>query len=203
MCSENLAESLVEEVGCRVVVLDVESSLRIHMEAEALCAVSRNALCYMDREVVLLYSVYDVDLLAALRKDVTGIAYLTSHLGIEWGALEYELEHGLVLRLYCTVTCKLDSLDLCKVITYELDVVAVYELNPVARLYGSCITCSVLLLLELCLEALQVDLISLLRSDELRKVDRESPEYLLSFERCPFHTETPDHYALVSYLLDL
>ena len=30
-----------------------------------------------------------------------------------------------------------------------------------------------------------------------------SPEYLLSFERCPFHTETPDHYALVSHLLDL
>ena len=30
-----------------------------------------------------------------------------------------------------------------------------------------------------------------------------SPEYLLSFERCPFHTETPDHYALVSYLIDV
>ena len=30
-----------------------------------------------------------------------------------------------------------------------------------------------------------------------------SPEYLLSFERCPFHTETPDHYALVSYLVGL
>ncbi len=30
-----------------------------------------------------------------------------------------------------------------------------------------------------------------------------SPEYLLSFERCPVHAETPDHYALVSYLLDL
>ena len=30
-----------------------------------------------------------------------------------------------------------------------------------------------------------------------------SPGYLLSFERCPFHMETPDHYALVSYLLDL
>ena len=27
-----------------------------------------------------------------------------------------------------------------------------------------------------------------------------SPEYLLSFERRPFHTEPPDHYALVSYL---
>ena len=30
-----------------------------------------------------------------------------------------------------------------------------------------------------------------------------SPEYLLSFERWPFHTEPPDHYALVSYLDDL
>ena len=30
-----------------------------------------------------------------------------------------------------------------------------------------------------------------------------SPEYLLSFERCPFHSETPDHYALVSHLLDM
>ena len=30
-----------------------------------------------------------------------------------------------------------------------------------------------------------------------------SPEYLLSFERWPFHAEPPDHYALLSYLLDL
>jgi len=30
-----------------------------------------------------------------------------------------------------------------------------------------------------------------------------SPEYLLSVERWPFHSEPPDHYALLSYLLDL
>jgi hypothetical protein len=30
-----------------------------------------------------------------------------------------------------------------------------------------------------------------------------SPAYLLSFERWPFHTEPPDHYTLLSYLLDL
>ena len=30
-----------------------------------------------------------------------------------------------------------------------------------------------------------------------------SPEYLLSDERWPFHTEPPDHFALVSYLFDL
>src|SRR5918997_4838225 len=30
-----------------------------------------------------------------------------------------------------------------------------------------------------------------------------SPEYLLSVERWPFHTEPPDHYVLISHLLDL
>ena len=30
-----------------------------------------------------------------------------------------------------------------------------------------------------------------------------SPEYLLSFERWPFHAEPPDHYVLLSYLIDL
>src|SRR6218665_731725 len=30
-----------------------------------------------------------------------------------------------------------------------------------------------------------------------------SPEYLLSVERWPFHTEPPDHYVLLSHLLDM
>ena len=30
-----------------------------------------------------------------------------------------------------------------------------------------------------------------------------SPEYLLSFERRTFHTDPPDHYALVSYLVGM
>ena len=30
-----------------------------------------------------------------------------------------------------------------------------------------------------------------------------SPEYLLSFERRPFHPEPPDHYAQVSFLFDV
>src|SRR5690606_30288260 len=30
-----------------------------------------------------------------------------------------------------------------------------------------------------------------------------SPEYLLSVERWPFHTDPPDHYDLLSYLLDV
>src|SRR6267142_832068 len=30
-----------------------------------------------------------------------------------------------------------------------------------------------------------------------------SPEYLLSVERWPFHTEPPDHYVLLSHLLEM
>ena len=41
------------------------------------------------------------------------------------------------------------------------------------------------------------------RCELLGEISLLSPEYLLSFERWPFHAEPPDHYALVSYLIDL
>ena len=40
------------------------------------------------------------------------------------------------------------------------------------------------------------------RYELLGAISLLSPEYLLSFERWPFHSEPPDHYALVSYLID-
>ena len=41
------------------------------------------------------------------------------------------------------------------------------------------------------------------RSELLGGISLLSPEYLLSFERWPFHSEPPDHYAQVSFLIDL
>ena len=41
------------------------------------------------------------------------------------------------------------------------------------------------------------------RCELLGETSLLSPEYLLSYERWPFHTEPPDHYALLSHLLDL
>ena len=41
------------------------------------------------------------------------------------------------------------------------------------------------------------------RYELLGMISLLSPEYLLSFERWPFHAEPPDHYALLSYLVDL
>ena len=41
------------------------------------------------------------------------------------------------------------------------------------------------------------------RCELLGVISLLSPEYLLSFERWPFHAEPPDHYARLSSLLDL
>jgi hypothetical protein len=41
------------------------------------------------------------------------------------------------------------------------------------------------------------------RYELLGEISLLSPAYLLSYERWPFHAEPPDHYALLSYLLDL
>ena len=41
------------------------------------------------------------------------------------------------------------------------------------------------------------------RYELLGAISLLSPEYLLSVERWPFHTEPPDHYDLISHLLDL
>src|ERR671919_3256382 len=41
------------------------------------------------------------------------------------------------------------------------------------------------------------------RYELLGKISLLSPEYLLSFERWPFHAEPPDHFSRLSTLLDL
>ena len=41
------------------------------------------------------------------------------------------------------------------------------------------------------------------RFELLGAISLLSPEYLLSFERWPTHAEPPDHFALLSYLVDL
>src|SRR5271165_1031855 len=41
------------------------------------------------------------------------------------------------------------------------------------------------------------------RYELLGRISLLSPAYLLSYERCPFHAETPDHYIHLSILLGL
>src|SRR5205823_13469905 len=41
------------------------------------------------------------------------------------------------------------------------------------------------------------------RCELLGEISLLSPEYLLSFERWPFHSEPPDHFSLLSHLLGM
>ena len=41
------------------------------------------------------------------------------------------------------------------------------------------------------------------RCELLGEISLLSPAYLLSYERWPFHMEPPDHFVLLSHLLDL
>jgi hypothetical protein len=41
------------------------------------------------------------------------------------------------------------------------------------------------------------------RCELLGEISLLSPEYLLSFERWPFHTEPPDHLSLLSHLFEM
>ena len=41
------------------------------------------------------------------------------------------------------------------------------------------------------------------RYELLGEISLLSPEYLLSYERWPFHAEPPDHYTQLSFLIDL
>ena len=41
------------------------------------------------------------------------------------------------------------------------------------------------------------------RCELLGRISLLSPEYLLSFERWPFHTEPPDHFSLLSHLIEM
>ena len=128
----------------------------------------------MDGEVVLLHRIEDIDSLAALRFDVAGVAYLSSHLRIERSAVEDELVHHLVLLLYGTLLYEAGSFELQIVISDELAALGVVILNPVAELIGSGLAGPFLLLGELGIEAFEVHPAAVFRCDELGEVDRES-----------------------------
>ena len=110
----------------------------------------------MNRKVVFLHSVQNVDPLAALRLDVTGIANLATHLRVERSAVEHKLIHGLVLLFYSTLLDEAYAVDVGIIVAEELFFLAVVILDPVAEFVGCSLTGSVFLLLELSVELLEV-----------------------------------------------
>ena len=182
MRSENLAQSLMEKVGATVVVLNITSSCGINHQAETSAAIRRQFLGDMNRQVVLLHGVEDLDSLAVLGLDISGVSYLTSHFSVERSAVEHELNHLLILLFHRSVAGETCAVNFREVVAEELHIVAVVELNPVSELVGGGVAGSVLLLLQLGLKSFKVNGISFLGGYELAQVNRES-ESVIERER--------------------
>ena len=120
---------------------------------------------------VLALRVYDIDGLS-LVADNSAVAYLTTHLAIEWSIVENQLVELVLLLGYLAVTDDV-ALIFSIIITYEL-LLALSQLYPVAVLYSSGVAGALLLLLHLYIELLLVNGKAVLSADKLSKVERES-----------------------------
>ena len=196
MLAEGFAQHLVEKVGTAVVAGDACPSGCVHHELELTCAAGRHLLGNVDGEAVLLEGVDDVDLLAVGGNDEAGVADLATHLAVERSAVEDELEHLPVLLDYSAAPEQFCAADGGVVVAYEF-ALALEIFGPVAELVGCGVAGAVLLLLEVLVEAVQIDLEAVLGGDELRQVDREAIgvielEGVLAADElavcCPFHT---------------
>ena len=172
--AEDLAQGGVHQVGGRMVGGDLEPACGVDGQGERLGAVLRQPLGDVDGQVVFLDGVEDGDLLAALGLDPARVTDLAAHFRIERGAVEDQLEEGLVLLLDDTLLQKGGTFDDGGVIAEEFDFLAAAELGPVAEFVGGGGAGTLLLLGQFGLEAVQVDGVAALGGDQFGQVDREA-----------------------------
>ena len=172
MGSEDLAQSLIEEVCTGVIVRNFLTALCVYYEGEACIAVLGEFLRDMDCKAVFLDGVEDIDPFAG-GLDISGISYLAAHLSVERSFVEDELEHLLVLLNNGTLPEEFGSLD-SRIVIADEKRVSFRILYPVAEFVCGSVAGALFLLLELYIEAVQVYCIAVLACDQLGKVDRET-----------------------------
>ena len=121
----------------------------------------------MDRQVVLALGVDHLDLFV-VEDQPAGIAHLATHLGIEGSLVEHHLIEHLVLLLHLAIAQDF-SVALKQVVAHEL-AFTLFQVHPVARLDRSGVARTLLLLLHLNVELVDVDLHVVLAQDQLRQV---------------------------------
>ena len=161
MGAEDFPQGMVQKMGSGVVRSDIEPSGGVNLQCESPFAVLRDALGDVDRKIVLLDCVEDPDMLPACRDHFSGVADLATHFRVEGGAVEDELDHGLVLLL--------DGAALHQPYPFELEVVISEEgllltfgvHCPVAELVGGGVPGPLFLFLQLDIEAVHIELLSI------------------------------------------
>ena len=95
--AQYLAQHIVQQVGCSVVVLDVDAALHIHGSVELCGGVAGQMVHQMYGKAVLLDGVEHLETFAVGRADLAGVANLAAHLSVEGGDIQYNLYLLLVL----------------------------------------------------------------------------------------------------------
>ena len=195
MRTQHLTQSLMQQMCRGVVALTLDTLLCIDLRHARSGHIFRQFRYEVDRQVVLTLGINHLNALILIDQP-TGIAYLTTHLGIEGSLVEHHLIQHLVLLLHLAVTQDL-RVTLKQVITHKL-ALARFQVYPVARLDRSGIACTLLLLLHLLVELLNIDLHTMLTQDQLGQVQGETVgviqrkgihaiQHLLALRLCLFH----------------
>ena len=171
MVAQNLFQGIVEQVGCRMVSGTSLTLISIYTSHEVSLRMFGQLLDDMDALVVLTFGIDDLHGLI-LTDEHTLITYLTTHLAIERGVVEYQFIIGVLLLSYLTVAQDV-TLIFVIVVTNEL-LLTLFEIYPVAILYLCGVTSTLLLFLHLHIELLFVNGKTVFTTDQFCKVEREA-----------------------------
>ena len=169
--TQYLTQCFVQQVCTRVVGCTSCTFVCIYTCHHRSFQMFRKFLCYMDRKIVFLLGIDDIDSFE-FAYQYTGITYLTTTFCIERSIAQYNLVKCLILLFNLTVTqdaCFVFSI----VVTYE-SCFSFFQCNPVACFYGSSITCAFFLFLHFGFKAFYVGSQTIFTQDKFSQVEWES-----------------------------
>ena len=169
--TQYLTQSLVEQVGTRVVGCTRGTLLRIHTSHHRCIEVFGQFLGNVYRQVVFFLRVDDVDAFKFVDQH-TRIAYLTSAFGVERCFAQHDLIQRLVLLLHLTVAQ--DGGFILRIVVAHERGFALFQRHPVARFNGGSVTCALFLFLHFHLEALHVGSQSVFAENQFGEVEGEA-----------------------------
>ena len=171
MRAQNCAKRFVKQVGARVVGFRGTTLIHIHASHERGFRMFWQLVHQMDRQVVFGLHVKHVDGLGLAHKYAL-VAYLTTHLGIEWSGVEHHFVAFSFLLLNLSIFQYITAV-FCVVVTHEL-AFSIFQHYPVAGLNLCGIAGAGFLLLHLHVETSLVNCHAIFAAYQLGQVKRET-----------------------------
>ena len=171
MLAQYFAECRVQQVGSRVIGCTGSTFFGIYASHHRSFRMCGQFLGDMYRKVIFLLCINYFNRFE-FADQYTCITYLTTAFGIERGIVQYNLIQCLVFLFYLTVTK--DTCFIFRIVVTNKFSSSFFQCNPVAGFYGSGIAGTLLLLLHLGIEFLDVGSHTVFTENQFRQVERET-----------------------------